>query len=419
MEKTQVQNAANTGRALVFGRTLAFFVVTALAAPALIMAPKSMPAIVGVALLILGLAHSPSRFRHIVREQNRRTLRFWQWSPCGKALLASYVALVGWMYVSLIYSPRPAAAFPDILALAVAPVVASIMANEFVHLPRRTLVLGMTLGVLGLALLIISENLGLTRIYLSMPAAIHINGLNRPTTTAVLMLAPLLVFSSLLEKRRFVWLVLAFVLVSAAQALSENQGSQLAMIGMLVAGFLLTLSRIWLPIILGAIGLSLLVFPLLLPMLETLTGFLPDTLRKAANLDHRFGIWNGYADLVGQAPFLGWGVEAHRHFGMMGFDLPEAFGRQVNHPHNASLELWLNFGLVGVVLALVCLFCLYRALRELRLLEQVAAVQIVVAAYVYLMSSTAIMQGWWVATLTLVSALFWIARRVRNQPSSE
>ncbi|MEM9733414.1 MAG: O-antigen ligase family protein [Pseudomonadota bacterium] len=414
MSSTANAKAHGPLKSVQYGRAAAFFAVTVLAAPALILAPKSMPALVGTALLILGFAHAPSGFRDVVRQQNVVTMRFWQWPPVGKALLGSYGLLVAWMYITLLYSPRPSSAFPDIIALVLAPLVASIFANEFVHLSKRVLVTGIIFAVMALSLFIISENLGFTRIYLSMPHAVYINGLNRPTTTAVLLLAPLLVFCSLTERRKTAWLVMGFVLVSAAQALSENQGSQLAMIGMLVAGFLLTLSRVWLALILGAMGVSLILFPLLLPHLETATQVLPAWLRQAANLDHRFGIWNGYADLVAQAPFVGWGVEAHRHFGMIGFDLPEAFGRQVNHPHNLSLELWLNFGLVGVLLALICLFCLYRALRSLPLLEQVAGLQIIVVAYVYMMSSTAIMQGWWVATLTLVGALFWVGYKLRR-----
>ena len=61
---------------------------------------------------------------------------------------------------------------------------------------------------------------------------------------------------------------------------------------------------------------------------------------------HRVEIWNAVADLIVQKPLLGWGFDASRAIGV-GVPL---------HPHNASLQVLLELGAVGGVIAVANLW---------------------------------------------------------------
>jgi len=66
--------------------------------------------------------------------------------------------------------------------------------------------------------------------------------------------------------------------------------------------------------------------------------------------DIRLENWQFAAERIAEKPFFGWGLDASRTFTdtyeMRGFQLPYIS----MHPHNVGLQLWLETGLVGVLL---------------------------------------------------------------------
>jgi len=69
--------------------------------------------------------------------------------------------------------------------------------------------------------------------------------------------------------------------------------------------------------------------------------------------EHRLRMWGYSLEIIQQAPFFGQGFDSSRAFDELTFQAPD--GRDIPvislHPHNIGLQIWLETGLVGAVLA--------------------------------------------------------------------
>jgi O-antigen ligase len=151
-----------------------------------------------------------------------------------------------------------------------------------------------------------------------------------------------------------------------------------------------------------------LVFSAALPLLPDLSA-LP---RSAA---HRVLIWDFVGEQIADRPFLGWGMESSRAIpggddtfppstlARFGLDAPEeqAFfalpstKRLPLHPHNAALQVWLELGVLGAVLAAVLAAAVMLAARSPAALGAAAAGAVTGAL------AFGVWQPWWIASLLL------------------
>lgn len=67
-----------------------------------------------------------------------------------------------------------------------------------------------------------------------------------------------------------------------------------------------------------------------------------------AGVPHRFEIWHFTAEKVLEKPWFGHGIEAMRHM-TSGQWMTYMKADTVLHPHNATLQIWLEFGLAGAL----------------------------------------------------------------------
>lgn len=110
----------------------------------------------------------------------------------------------------------------------------------------------------------------------------------------------------------------------------------------------------------------------------------------------RLGYWSHAADWIGDHPLRGWGLEASREFG------PGI----VLHPHNSPLQVWLELGAAGALMAAaVWWLALSRLTRDKPDLIAAAAAA---SAMVYLLFGAVnfgVWQEWWLAVAALCVAL--------------
>jgi O-antigen ligase len=110
----------------------------------------------------------------------------------------------------------------------------------------------------------------------------------------------------------------------------------------------------------------------------------------------RLGYWTHAADWIGDHPVRGWGLEASREFG------PGI----VLHPHNGPLQVWLELGAVGALMAAaVWWLALSKLTREKPDLVAAAATA---SAAVYLLFggvNFGLWQEWWLALAALAAAV--------------
>jgi O-antigen ligase len=110
----------------------------------------------------------------------------------------------------------------------------------------------------------------------------------------------------------------------------------------------------------------------------------------------RMGFWSHAVDWIGDHPLRGWGLDASRVFG------PGI----VLHPHDTALQVWLELGAVGAVLAAAFWWLAIRRLARPR--PEMAAVAVTASTTVFLLFSAinfGAWQEWWLALGGLVAAL--------------
>ena len=117
-----------------------------------------------------------------------------------------------------------------------------------------------------------------------------------------------------------------------------------------------------------------------------------------ASAQHRVEIWDFSVQRIAEKPLLGWGFDGSRHMGSL-FPTPGDTGRDIAalHPHSAPLQVMLELGAVGAVIALAFLWLVVMRLdREADLTRMFGQAQFVATMAIGSVSHGA-WQNWWIA----------------------
>ena len=86
------------------------------------------------------------------------------------------------------------------------------------------------------------------------------------------------------------------------------------------------------------------------------------------------------------------------------------------HPHNASLQIWLELGGLGALLATILVIALWRTVGALTdPAARAAATAMLLSALIVANLSFGIWQTWWMATLTVGAVLWTVALQVSSK----
>jgi len=349
----------------------------------------------------------------------RRGAAAWPW-PRGP--LAAVAALLGlWGAASALWAPEPGRALGAGLSLAGMALLAAAAVRAVAPLaeePRRRLMAALAFGlVLGLAAAALDALSGHAlragvRGLSEVPPTLSF-GL-KPAASVMALLLPLAV--------ALPWPALPRALLLAGGAavivaLPGDTAKIAAVFGVLVALAAARAPRL-VPRLLGA-GLAVAI--LAMPLLVAAVPRLPVEHLPTSAL-HRMLIWDFTAARIAERPLLGWGMEASRTI-PGGRDSPPAaildrmrvsdparrawFAEphvQVLplHPHNGALQVWLELGAVGAMLAAALAFLLGGAAA--RAPHPGAAAGALASAAVTAMLSFGAWQAWWVAAMLLAAA---------------
>ncbi len=276
---------------------------------------------------------------------------------------------------------------------------------------------------------------------------------SRTAPAAVLLVWPLVLWAGIGGdltgwRRKTAWFLTAAGMIALALSVIPNGAAKLAFLTAVVAvpvALLIGARRMMLVMITAAILLALSA-PFIASRLDS-----PDVLRHLVHKDapmaqrggyslmHRLKIWGFAADRALEKPFTGWGLDASRRIpggqdpivpADLGLPrdevLPDVLKRMEIrlkndyrlkflrlHPHNAALQVWLELGLVGVVLLLVILG---RAIWLVSRRSEPHAVPVLAGGIVLASLSFGIWQGWWLAVLLLAGCLTQGLRRAEQEP---
>ncbi len=190
----------------------------------------------------------------------------------------------------------------------------------------------------------------------------------------------------------------------------ESQSSQIALIVGIFLYFLYPVSKkiFW---VLSYVFIA--VCMLAAPYLVTL-GFdaLPDNIYDYKPLQqsfvgHRVEIWNFISAQVFQNPLFGHGLEFTKFFD--GFVSEHRFlkSSSVLHPHNFIIQIWIEFGLVGILMAIGFLGVLMRALFSIEdLFFRRAAFTSTMLILLVSCFSYGMWQSWWLGLFFIVAGVY-------------
>ena len=233
---------------------------------------------------------------------------------------------------------------------------------------------------------------------------------DRTLTIVVMMLWPALYGLDSTGHRRLA-LGLA-VLAAVSIFLNQSMAAKSAvLIGWTVWGIERVLPTIGVKLVRAAVIIFLLGFPFAAQHLPT-----PDSLGKWDGFHtsalHRMVIWRYVADHIAEKPIAGWGYESSRIIGHKEtFSTPLPSGIVLTgeilplHPHNETLQVWLELGAVGAGLLAVFLWGVIGSLQKPEYRHAAPYAAAMIAGTFFICNvSYGIWQSWWTSSIWLAAA---------------
>lgn len=122
--------------------------------------------------------------------------------------------------------------------------------------------------------------------------------------------------------------------------------------------------------------------------------------RAPASVIHRQKMWDFATHKIQEDPFFGKGMDSSRHISQDDYRLAPNMEIMPLHPHNAALQIRLELGLPGTIIAAALVFLLFNsALTPGLSREQMALRTSLLSAYLSVGAvSYGVWQTWWIAT---------------------
>ena len=323
-----------------------------------------------------------------------------------------YALFLGWGLLSALWSIDPHTTFTRFGRLAGISILGAIVLYEITRTgaaTKRRILEGCAIGLVGALALIVAKyvwirEIGDTTIY---PEGFDpLSVFNPALTVLAILIWPIAVRLA----GRSSWLVAMAVLAIYALflAFSTSQASVLALIiGAVGFGAAVAWPRATPRIAAALLCVTILSAPFVTlritgdPAMMEMLQPLPGSAR------HRAYIWEFAANHILQRPILGWGLDASRSIPGGKERPPVGYEYMPLHPHNAALQVWLELGAVGALLAgLMTAFVTVKVGRAMpdRLCAGAATASILSFA-VIAFTAYGVFQSWWFAFAWLMAAV--------------
>ena len=244
---------------------------------------------------------------------------------------------------------------------------------------------------------------------------------NRPTLTLFILFWPLVALLGAHKKPLIGAAVFALMLVTVG---FSHSGTSVVALGLSIGAYLVArvAPRASIAVAAGVVVLSFALAPWIGQVADRIV---PAALVKAASnvpehgfhTKERIALWKSYGAVVQQQPIRGVGFGASRWTAdePIAQRIPEALrgGLAYPHPHDMFLQVWVETGLVGVVLVGGLLLAGLHRLSRLPAASIPTRFALVVGALCIAEFSHGAWQAWWIAALGAAWVLFDIAQRAR------
>jgi O-antigen ligase len=342
--------------------------------------------------------------------------------------LAPLLGLLGWSAVTLIWSVDGMGAVQKwgTVAAAMIPFVYLVMRMQAIEERERcflgrAICLGAGLGAGFLVFEIITDGfIILDVLQQESPKGKFTHLINR--AAAVLLL--------------FAWLAVAaapayrWAIIAAGAILGYLLPSESALLAYVLGGvvYMATLVapwaiRIMLPVAMaGTILLAPILFTAINQPVRSVAG------QSNPSMVHRLEIWDFAIDRIRERPWAGWGFNGSRAVpgGNQRYQVKDGAGAVIGegdrlplHPHNGALQIWLELGAPGALLAAALAGLVgYRAAMTFGSKHRAMATALTTTVFLVWLMSFGIWQSWWFAQLCLTALLAVPFGRREHSPGS-
>ena len=237
--------------------------------------------------------------------------------------------------------------------------------------------------------------------------------LNRAMVVLVMCAIPCLSVLLSRQRHRFIMTGGLLACILGAFMVTESQSAQIALLVGVLSYILFPVKcRIsWIALgillcvgILTAPFLSIALFSMV-PHDAVSSGGIWDFI-KSANMLPRLEIWDFASRYILEHPWLGYGVEATRR--VPAFDNQQIYqpGLTLLHPHNGVLQIWMEFGLLGALLAAAGMGLLVKRIANLKdFTSRRTALALLLAFLSVGVVGYGLWQGWWLGLMILATGL--------------
>lgn len=336
----------------------------------------------------------------------------------SRALLVAVAPLLGWAAMSLVWTLDPGAGVHVLVRLLLLTAAAAVLVTGAALVPpesRPRLFSVMIWSGVGLALALIVTQAyfrwgihwiySLTDIRLSDDKRNVING---AVATLAVLSWPLMRAAFL--RTNLVGAGLLALLIVAALALGFSRSP---LMGWLVGAVGFTVVRLWgaaavRPLIAVAILLSL-ATPWAMRQFVATPWYQENILYLPWDQQHRLRIWDFASSRIADRPLIGWGLDSSRI--MPGASDPIVGVRHLQeaeqmplHPHNGVMQLWLELGVVGILMWSALLVAMGRAISGLARRDRWGGAFAAGVALTFggqMVISFGVWQNWWLSVAVL------------------
>ncbi len=127
---------------------------------------------------------------------------------------------------------------------------------------------------------------------------------------------------------------------------------------------------------------------------------------KNGYIGHRLETWDYISRYMMNSPFFGYGIEASR--GITDYDSKHIYdaSNYTIHPHNFVMQIWIEFGLIGIIIAMGLMhYFISKIQNDFSIQQQKCILPTFMAILVSASTSYGVWQGHWLGLLFHVSAI--------------
>ncbi len=129
----------------------------------------------------------------------------------------------------------------------------------------------------------------------------------------------------------------------------------------------------------------------------------------------RLEIWDFVARKALENPLYGFGIEATRHVEHFETAMRYTPLDHVLHPHNAVLQIWIEFGLLGIAGLCGAILCILHKIFNIKDEQsRRLCLAVFIASFAVACTAYGLWQGWWLGLFTFTAALCGHIVRIRQ-----